>query len=132
MVVFTKAEELQVLYDTAYPDDDDDAVEFTCGEYADDWGAVAALLEDQRDALNADTKLLATEKKELEVKVGSRTNQGIIKMIHGLITADLSFDSMSAKEINEETPFGVVQRECRDSQVSVNGVEHDILGMKRR
>ena len=38
----------------------------------------------------------------------------------------------SAKEMKEETLFGMIQRECRDSQVSVNGVEHDILGMKRR
>ena len=95
MVVFAKAEVLHVLYDTAYPDDDGEAVEFMCGEYADDWDAAAALLEDQRGALNADKKLLASEKKELEVKLGSRSNQGLIKMIHGLITADLSFDSMS-------------------------------------
>ena len=98
-----------------------------CGESADDWEAVAALLADQRGALNADKMLLASEKKELEVKLGSWSNAGLIKMMHGLITADLSFNSMSAKEMKEETLFGVVQRECRDSQVSINGVEHDIL-----
>ena len=132
MVVYAKSEELQNLYDNTYPEDDVEAVEFMCGEYADGWEAVAALLGDQRDALNADTKLLASEKKDLEVKLGSRSNAALIKMMHGLLTADLSFDSMTAKEMKEETLFGVVQRECRDSQVSVIGVEHDILGMKRR
>ena len=132
MVVYAKAEELQNLYDNTYPDDDVEAVEFMCGEYADDWDAVAALLEDQRDALNADKKLLASEKKELEVKLGSLSNAGLIKMMHRMITAELSFDSMSAHEMKEEALFGVVQRECRDSHVSVNGVEHAILGMKCR
>ena len=62
MVVYAKAEELKNLYDNTYPDDDVEAVEFMCGEYADGWEAVAALLGDQRDALNADQKLLASEK----------------------------------------------------------------------
>ena len=135
MVAFAKTEELKVLSDTAHPDGDDDAVDFMWRD-ADDWpwdvGAVAALLEDQRGALNADESWLASEKQEPEVELGSRSNAGLIKMAHGLITADLSFDSMSVKEMKEETLLGVVQREFRDSHVSVNGVEHDILGMKRR
>ena len=108
--------------------------DFMWGEYADDWpwGAVAAPFEHQRGALSADKSWLASEKKEPEVELGSRSNAGLIKMAHGLITADLSFDSMSVKEMKEETLLGVVQREFRDSHVSVNGVEHDILGMRRR
>ena len=50
-------------FTTPYPDGDVEAVEFMCGEYADNSGAVAGLLEDQRNAINADRKLLASEKK---------------------------------------------------------------------
>ena len=53
-------------------------------------------------------------------------------MIHGLLAADASFDSMPKDGLKEETLFGVVQRGCRDSQVSVKGLERDILGMKRK
>ena len=131
-MVYSKADDLTAKYVNVYPDDDDDGVEFMCGEYAADWEALALLLADQRDALNADLRLSKKQKKEMEAQLGTRTDEGLIKMIHGLLSTDGDFDSMPKKDIEKEQLFGVVQRECRDSQVSVKGLERDILGMKRR
>ena len=64
--MFSKAEDLQAKYDNVYPDDDGEGVEFM-SNYV--WGvcrwgeALALLLEDQRDALNADLVLSKTQKK---------------------------------------------------------------------
>ena len=132
MVVFSKAEDLQAKYANVFPDDDDEGVEFMCGEYAAAWDALALLLEDQRDALNADVGLSKKQKKDMEAKIGTRSDEGLIKMIHGLLSTDGSFDSMPKIQLKQEQLFGVVQRECRDSQVSVKGVERDTLGTKRR
>ena len=93
MVVYSKAEDLQAKYVNVYPDDDDnEGVEFICGEYADGWDALALLLEDQHDALNTDVGLSKKQKKDMEVKIGTRSDEGLIKMMHGLLTADASFD----------------------------------------
>ena len=54
----------QFKYVNVYPDDDDEGVEFMCGEYADGWDALALMLEDQRDALNADVVLSKKQKKD--------------------------------------------------------------------
>ena len=132
MVVYSKADDLQAKYVNVYPGDDDTGVEFMCGEYAADWDALALLLEDQRDALNADLVLSKKQKKEMEAKLGTRSDEGLIKMIHGLLNTDGIFESMPKKEMAKEQLFGVVQRECRDSMVSVKGLERDTLGMKRR
>ena len=123
MVVYSKADDLTAKYVNVYPDDDDTGVEFMCGEYAADWDALALLLEDQRDALNADLVLSKNQKKEMEAKLGTRTDKGLIKMIHGLLNTDGDFDSMPKKEIEQEQLFGVVQRELRDFQVAVKGLE---------
>ena len=89
-------------------------------------------MKDQRDALNADKTLSERPRKDLEAKLGTRSDEGLIKMMHGLLAADRSFDSMLKEGIKEETLFGVVQRECMDSQVSTKGIEHDIWEIKRR
>ena len=110
MVVYSKADDLTAKYVNVYPDDDDDGVEFMCGEYAADWEALALLLEDQRDALNADLVLSKKQKKEMEAQLGARSDEGLIKMIHGLLNTDGDFDSMPKKDIAKEQLFGVVQQ----------------------
>ena len=138
MVVYSKADDLQKKYANVHPDDDNEAVEFVIGQYADGWDALAKQLEDQHEVLNcnADTKLSDRNRKDLEAKPGTRSDEGIIiiKMIHGLLVADMTFDSMPKDQIKDETLFGVVQIECRDSQVHVSmvGIEHNILEMKQR
>ena len=94
-----------------------------CGEYAAAWDALALLLDDQRDALNADLVLSQKQKKDMKPKLGTRSDEGLIKMIHSLLSTDGSFDSMPKAELKEEQLFGVVQRECRDFQVAVKGLE---------
>ena len=59
----------------------------------------------------------------MEAKLGTRPDEGLIKMIHGLLATDGSLDSTPKAGRKEEQLFGVVQRECRDSQVSVKGLE---------
>ena len=132
MVVYSKADDLQAKYVNVYPDDDGEGVEFMCGEYATDWEALALLLEDQCNALNADLVLSKKQKKEMEAKLGTRTDEGLIKMIHGLLDTDGNFDSMPKVDLAKEQLFGVVQRECMDSRVSVKRLERVTLGMKHR
>ena len=52
----------------------------------------------------------------MEAKPGTRPDEGLTKMMHGLLAADASFDSMAKAGLKAETLFGVVQRKCMDSQ----------------
>ena len=58
MVTFSRASKLKTLYTTVYAEDDEDAVEFMCDEYADQWAALAQVLVHQREEVNADVGLM--------------------------------------------------------------------------
>ena len=94
MVAFSKADRLLGLYKTVYENDDDDSVEFMCGEYANEWDALAKVLVAQRDEVNADAGLSKSAKKLREVQMGAKPDLEIINMIHGLLAADAMIDSM--------------------------------------
>ena len=131
MVAFSKADRLLGLYyETVYENDDDESVEFMCGEYANEWDALAKVLVAQRDEVNADAGLSTKAKKLREVQMGAKSDLGIINMIHGLLAADAMIDSMRIDDMKTEQLFGAVQRECRDSHVSVMGIEQNNLSMK--
>ena len=57
MVTFSRAGKLKTLYKTVHADDDEDAVEFMCDEYADQWAALAQVLVHQREEVHADVGL---------------------------------------------------------------------------
>jgi hypothetical protein len=63
MVTFSRAGKLKTLYTTVHADDDEDAVEFMCDEYADQWAALAQVLVHQREEVNADQGLDEKAKK---------------------------------------------------------------------
>ena len=46
MVAFSKADRLLGQYKTVYGDDNDANVEFMCGEYANEWAALATAMVD--------------------------------------------------------------------------------------
>ena len=71
-------------------------------------------------------------KKLREVKLGAKSDLGIIKMIHDLLVADKRIDSLNQEDLTTEHLFGAVQRECRDNHVSVLGIEMNNLSMKRQ
>ena len=56
----------------------------------------------------------------------------MINMIHHLLVADVMIDSLGIEDLKTEQLFGAVQRECRDSHVSVMGIEQNNLSMKRQ
>ena len=122
MVAFSKADRLLQQYKTVYENDDDDSVEFMCGEYANEWDALVKVLVDQRDEVNADVGLSVKAKKPREVQLGAKSDLGIINMIHNLLVADAMIDSLGIEDMKTEQLFGAVQRECRDSHVSVMGI----------
>ena len=122
MVAFSKADRLLQQYKTVYENDDDDSVEFMCGEYANEWDALVKVLVDQRDEVNADVGLSIKAKKITEVQLGAKSDLGIINMIHNLLVADAMIDSLGIEDMKTEQLFGAVQRECRDSHVSVMGI----------
>ena len=132
MVTFSRAAKLKQMYKTAYADDDEDAVEFMCDEYADQWAALAQVLVHQREEVNADVGLDDKSKKLRDVKLGAKSDLGIIKMIHDLLVADKRIDSLNQEDLTTEHLFGAVQRECRDNHVSVLGIEMNNLSMKRQ
>ena len=132
MVAFSKADRLLGQYKTVYGDDNAANVEFMCGEYANEWTALAKVLVAQRDEVNADTGLSKAAKMKREVQMGAKSDLGIINMIHGLLTADAMIDSMGEDEMKTEQLVGAVQRECRDCHVSVMGVEQNLVSMKRQ
>ena len=132
MVAFSKADRLLQQYKTVYENDDEDTVEFMCGEYANEWDALVKVLVDQRDVVNADVGLSTKAKKLREVQLGANSDLGIINMIHHLLAADAMIDSLGIEDLKTEQLFGAVQRECRDSHVSVMGIEQNNLSMKRQ
>ena len=101
-------------------------------EYAANWGALATMLDHLREALNADESLQPKERLDRMVKLGAKSDAGIMAMVHGLVESDATFERLGRDEVREETLFGVVQRECRANGVSVKGVEQDIVAMKKR
>ena len=131
MVTFMKADELITGYTTAYPDDGAEG-DFLVEEYAANWGALATMLGYLRDALNADESLQPLERLDRMVKLGAKSDEGIMAMVHGLVESDGAFERLGQDEVKEATLFGVVQRECRANGVSVKGVEQDIVAMKKR
>ena len=132
MVNFSKAGKLKQMYTTVCGEDDEDAVEFMCDEYADQWAALAQVLVHQREEVNADVGLDAKAKKLREVKLEAKFDLGIINMIHDLLMADARIDSLGIKDLTTEQLFGAVQRECRNNHVSVLGIEHNNLSTKRQ
>ena len=64
--------------------------------------------------------------------MGAKSDLGIINMIHHLLVADAMIDSMGIDDTKTEQLFGAVQRECRDSHVSVMGIEQNNLSIKRQ
>ena len=62
---------------------------------------------------NADMKLSEKNRKDLEAKLGTQSDEGVITLIHGVLSADMAFDSMPKDEIKEETLFGVVRQSLR-------------------
>ena len=132
MVTFSRAAKLKQMYKTVHAEDDEDAVEFMCDEYADQWAALAQVLVHQREEVNADAGLDEKAKKLREVKLGAKSDLGIIKMIHDLLVADARIDSLNQEDLTTEQLFGAVQRECRDNHVSVLGIEQNNLSMKRQ
>ena len=131
MVTYMKADELITGYTTAYPDDGAEG-DFLVEEYAANWGALATMLGYLRDALNADESLQPLERLDRMVKLGAKSDEGIMAMVHGLVESDGAFERLGQDEVKEATLFGVVQRECRANGVSVKGVEQDIVAMKKR
>ena len=131
MVTYMKADELITGYTTAYPDDGAEG-DFLVEEYAANWGALATMLGYLRDALNADESLQPLERLDRMVKLGAKSDEGIMAMVHGLVESDGAFERLGQDEVKEATLFGVVQRECRVNGVSVKGVEQDIVAMKKR
>ena len=67
-----------------------------------------------------------------EVKLGAKSDLGIINMIHDLLVADARIDSLGQSDLTTEQLFGAVQRECRDNHVSVLEIEENNLSMKRQ
>ena len=132
MVAFSKADRLLGQYKTVYGDDNEESVEFMCGEYANEWAALAKVLVAQREEVNADEGLNKAAKLKREVQIGAKSDLGIINMIHGLLVADAMIDSMGEEEMKTEQLVGAVQRECRDCHVSVMGVEQNLVSMKRQ
>ena len=80
MVAFSKADRLLGQYKTVYENDDEDNAEFMCGEYANEWDALAKVLVDQRDEVNADTGLSKSAKIKREVQMGAKSDLRIINM----------------------------------------------------
>ena len=130
MVAFSKADRLLQQYKTVYENDDDDSVEFMCGEYANEWDALVKVLVDQRDVVNADVGLSTKAKKLREVQLGANSDLGIINMIHHLLVADAMIGSLGIEDMKTQQLFGAVQRECRDIHVSVMGIEQNNLSMQ--
>ena len=58
-------------------------------------------------------KLSEKNRKDLEAKLGTQSDEGVITLIHGVLSADMAFDSMPKDEIKEETLFGVVRQSLR-------------------
>ena len=131
MVSFSKAGKLKQMYTTVYGEDDEDAVEFMCDEYAAQWEALAQVLVHQREGVNADIGLGSKAKKLREVQLEAKSDLGIINMIHYLLVADARIDSLGIEDLKKEQLFGAVQWECRDNHVSVSGIEQNNLSMKR-
>ena len=67
MVAFSKADRLLGQYKTVYGDDNEENVEFMCGEYANEWAALAKVLVAQREEVNADQGLTKAAKIKREV-----------------------------------------------------------------
>jgi hypothetical protein len=132
MVTFSRAGKLKQMYTTVHGEDDEDAVEFMCDEYADQWAALAQVLVHQREEVHADVGLDDKAKRLREVKLGAKSDLGIIKMIHDLLVADARIDLLEQGDLETEQLFGAVQRECRDNHVSVLGIEENNLSMKRQ
>ena len=132
MVAFSKAGKLKAMYTTVYGEDDEDAVEFMCNEYADQWAALAQVLVHQREGANADVGLNTKAKKLREVQLGAKSDLGIITMIYDLLMADARIDSLGQSDLTTEQLFGAVQWECRDNHVSVLGIDQNNLSMKRQ
>ena len=122
-----QAEELMKEYIKLYKDDDVQIVEFMVQEYAGKWNDVTALQIHLRDSLNADDSLSTQEKKDRDVGLCAKSDIGIMQAIHGLLESDSKFEAMDKAEVRVATMFGVVQRECRDSRVSVLGIAGNIL-----
>ena len=127
-----QAKELLAQYVKLYKDDDVEIVEFMVEEYAGKWNELTALQIHLRDSLNADDSLSTQEKKDRDVGLSAKTDEGIMLAIHGLLVSDSKFTVMGKAEVRDATMFGVVQRECRDSRVSVQGIAGNILEMKRK
>ena len=106
MVTFSRAAKLKQMYKTVHAEDDEDAVEFMCDEYADQWAALAQVLVHQREEVNADAGLDEKAKKLREVKLGAKSDLGIIKMIHDLLVADARIDSLNQEDLTTEQLFG--------------------------
>jgi hypothetical protein len=111
---FFEADRLLGQYKTVYGDDNEESVEYMCGEYANEWAALAKVLVAQREEVNADQGLNKAAKMKREVQIGAKSDLGIINMIHGLLVADAMIDSMGEEEMKSEQLVGAVQRECRD------------------
>ena len=127
-----QAKDLLAQYVKLYKDDDVEIVEFMVEEYAGKWNELTALQIHLRDSLNADDSLSTQEKKDRDVGLSAKTDEGIMLAIHGLLVSDSKFTVMGKAEVRDATMFGVVQRECRDSRVSVQGIAGNILEMKRK
>ena len=84
--------------------------------------------------MRADDSLSRQERKVRDVGLCAKTDEGIMQAIHGLLEFDSKFTVPGKAEVRDATMFGVlvVQRECRDSRVSVQGIAGNILEMKRK
>ena len=100
--------------------------------YAGKWNELTALQIPLRDSLNADGTLPQKDRKDRGVPLSPKTDKIITATIHGHIVSDSKFVQLGKEEVREATMFGVVQRECRDSSVSVLGIAGNILEMKRK
>ena len=108
MVTYMKADELITGYTTAYPDDGAEG-DYLVEVYAANWGALATMLDHLREALNADESLQPKERLDRMVKLGAKSDAGIMAMVHGLVESDGTFERLGKDEVREATLFGVVR-----------------------